>query len=120
SLVRWLEVQVVNFTCLQRWALYLRLLQQAVWPGGKLRTQPRPLRTPEQKEAARAQALHSLMGVLPDLVQEMLGEEKCRLVWQVVLDSLQHPQINRHLLYCIWDVLLESVTSDRPSVDGAV
>ncbi|XP_073426151.1 sorting nexin-19 isoform X3 [Dendrobates tinctorius] len=116
---RWLEVQVVNFTCVQRWAIYLRLLQQAIWPGGKLRTQPRPVRTPEQKEAARRQALHSLMGVIPDLVQEILGVEKCQLVWQAVLDSLQHPQINRHLLYCIWDVLLESMTSDRPSVDDA-
>ncbi|XP_073513578.1 sorting nexin-19 isoform X2 [Phyllobates terribilis] len=92
---RWLEVQVVNFTCLQRWALYLRLIQQAIWPGGKLRTQPRPVRTAEQREAARRQALHSLMGVIPDPVQEILGVEKCRLVWQAVLDSLQNPQINR-------------------------
>ncbi|KAM4016494.1 sorting nexin-19 isoform 1-T1 [Anomaloglossus baeobatrachus] len=116
---RWLEVQVGNLTCLQRWALYLRLLQQAIWPGGKLRTQPRPARTLEQKDAARRQALLSLMGVIPDLVQELLGMEKCRLVWQAVLDSLQHPQINRHLLYCIWDLLLESVTSHRPALDDA-
>lgn len=112
---RWLEVQVVNFTCLQRWVLYLRLLQQAIWPGGALRTQPRPVRTPEQKEATRRKALQNLMGILPDLVQEILGVEKCQLVWQAVLDSLQHPQINRHLLYCIWDILLESVMSVRPS-----
>ncbi|KAG8568069.1 hypothetical protein GDO81_013880 [Engystomops pustulosus] len=112
---RWLEVQVVNFTCLQRWVLYLRLLQQAIWPGGSLRTQPRPVRTQEQKEAARRQALQSLMGILPDMVQEILGVEKCQLVWQAVLDSLQHPQINRHLLYCIWDIILESVTSVNPS-----
>ncbi|KAG9482138.1 hypothetical protein GDO78_011042 [Eleutherodactylus coqui] len=112
---RWLEVQVMNFTCSQRWVLYLRLLQQAIWPGGALRTQPRPVRTQEQKDAARRQALQSLMGILPDLLQEILGVEKCQFVWQAVLDSLQHPQINRHLLYCIWDILLESVTSVRPS-----
>ncbi|XP_044137665.1 sorting nexin-19 isoform X1 [Bufo gargarizans] len=112
---RWLEVQVVNFTCVQRWVLYLRLLQQAIWPGGALRTQPRPVRTQEQKEAARRQALQSLIDILPDLAQEILGVEKCQLVWQAVLDSLQHPQINRHLLYCIWDIVLESVTSVHPS-----
>ncbi|XP_056398531.1 sorting nexin-19 [Hyla sarda] len=112
---RWLEVQVVNFTCLQRWVLYLRLLQQAIWPGGSLRTQPRPVRTQEQKNMARQQALQSLMGVLPDLAQELLGVEKCQRVWEAILDSLQHPQINRHLLYCIWDILLESVTAVRPS-----
>ncbi|CAH2320477.1 sorting nexin-19 isoform X1 [Pelobates cultripes] len=112
---RWLDVQVANVTCMQRWALYLRLLQQAIWPGGSLRTHPRPVRTQEQKAAAHAQALQSLMGILPGLVQEMLGTQKCRQVWQSVLDSLQHPQINRHLLYCIWDILLESVTLDSPS-----
>ncbi|KAM3923291.1 sorting nexin-19 [Leptodactylus fuscus] len=112
---RWLEVQVVNFTCLQRWVLYFRLLQQAIWPGGVLRTQPRPARTQEQKDAAHRQALQSLMSILPDLAQEILGVEKCQLVWQSVLDSLQHPQINRHLLYCIWDILLETVIADRPS-----
>ncbi|KAM4704294.1 sorting nexin-19 [Rhinophrynus dorsalis] len=109
---RWLEVQVANLTCMQRWALYLRLLQQAIWPGGVLRTQPRPVRTQEQKDATREQALQSLMGILPDLVQEILGVQKCQHVWQSALDSLQHPQINRHLVYCIWDILLESLSFD--------
>ncbi|KAM4652063.1 sorting nexin-19 [Discoglossus pictus] len=91
---RWLEVQVNHLTSMQRWALYLRLLQQAIWPGGALRTQPRPIRTQEQKDAACAQALQSLMGILPDLAQEILGAQKCRQAWQSALDSLQHPQIN--------------------------
>ncbi|XP_077314019.1 sorting nexin-19 isoform X2 [Lithobates pipiens] len=108
---RWLEVQVDNVTCMQRWALYLRLLQQAIWPGGALRTQPRPPRTRAQREAAYNQALQSLKGIIPDLVQEMLGAQKCHQAWKSILDSLQHPPINRHLLYCIWDILLESLTA---------
>lgn len=108
---RWLEVQVDNVTCMQRWALYLRLLQQAIWPGGALRTQPRPPRTRVQREAAYNQALQSLKGIIPDLVQEMLGAQKCHQAWKSILDSLQHPPINRHLLYCIWDILLESLTA---------
>ncbi|KAG8434732.1 hypothetical protein GDO86_012907 [Hymenochirus boettgeri] len=112
---RWLEVQVANLTCTQRWILYLHLLQQAIWPGGALRTQPRPARTQEQKEAAREEALQSLMGILPDLIQEIFGVQKCQHMWQSVLDSLQHPQINRHLVYCLWDILLESLTFDFSS-----
>ncbi|KAM5132388.1 LOW QUALITY PROTEIN: sorting nexin-19 [Mantella aurantiaca] len=108
---RWLEVQVDNFTCMQRWALYLRLLQQAIWPGGALRTQPRPPRTQAQRGAAYDQALQSLIGIIPDLVQEMLGVQKCHQAWKSILDSLQHPPINRHLLYCIWDILLEGLTT---------
>ncbi|XP_051842619.1 sorting nexin-19 isoform X1 [Antechinus flavipes] len=104
---RWLEVQVANLTCPQRWVQYLRLLQESIWPGGTLPVLPKPLRTQEQKEATEEQALQSLMGVLPDLVVEILGASKCRLSWGLVLESLQQPLINRHLIYCLWDIILD-------------
>ncbi|XP_004379375.1 sorting nexin-19 isoform X2 [Trichechus manatus latirostris] len=104
---RWLEVQVANLTCPQHWVQYLRLLQESIWPGGLLPESPRPVRTQEQKVAAEKQALQSLMGVLPDIVVEILGVNKCRLSWGLVLESLQQPLINRHLIYCLWDIILE-------------
>ncbi|XP_047610250.1 sorting nexin-19 isoform X3 [Phacochoerus africanus] len=104
---RWLEVQVANLTCPQRWVQYLRLLQESIWPGGVLPKYPRPVRTQEQKVAAEEQALQSLMGVLPDIVVEILGVNKCQLSWSLVLESLQQPLINRHLIYCLWDLILE-------------
>ncbi|XP_029063243.1 sorting nexin-19 isoform X4 [Monodon monoceros] len=104
---RWLEVQVATLTCPQRWVQYLQLLQESIWPGGLLPEYPRPVRTQEQKAAAEKQALQSLMGVLPDIVVEILGANKCRLSWSLVLESLQQPLINRHLIYCLWDVILE-------------
>ncbi|XP_019569533.2 sorting nexin-19 [Rhinolophus sinicus] len=104
---RWLEVQVVNLTCPQRWVQYLRLLQESIWPGGALPKYPRLVRTKEQKLTAEKQALESLMGVLPDVLVEILGVNKCRLSWSLVLESLQQPLINRHLIYCLWDIILE-------------
>ncbi|GAB5577259.1 sorting nexin-19 isoform X1 [Prionailurus iriomotensis] len=104
---RWLEVQVANLTCPQRWVQYLRLLQESIWPGGVLPKYPRPVRTQEQKAAAEKQALQSLMGILPDIVVEILGVNKCQLSWSLVLESLQQPVINRHLIYCLWDIILE-------------
>uniref|UniRef100_A0A452TI04 Sorting nexin-19 n=1 Tax=Ursus maritimus TaxID=29073 RepID=A0A452TI04_URSMA len=104
---RWLEVQVANLTCPQRWLQYLRLLQESIWPGGVLPKCPRPVRTQEQKVAAERQALQSLMGILPDIVVEILGVNRCRLSWSLVLESLQQPLINRHLIYCLWDIILE-------------
>ncbi|XP_008056074.1 sorting nexin-19 isoform X1 [Carlito syrichta] len=104
---RWLEVQVANLTSPQRWVQYLRLLQESIWPGGILPKFPRPVRTQEQKVAAEKQALQSLMGVLPDFVIEILGVNKCRLSWGLVLESLQQPLINRHLVYCLGDIILE-------------
>lgn len=62
---RWLEVQVDNLTCTQRWVQYLRLLQESIWPGGVLPGVPKPLRTEEQKAEAEKQALQVLMGILP-------------------------------------------------------
>lgn len=62
---RWLEVQVANLTCPQRWVQYLRLLRESIWPGGVLPKFPRPGRTQAQKEATEKQALQSLMSILP-------------------------------------------------------
>ncbi|XP_075630955.1 sorting nexin-19 isoform X3 [Balearica regulorum gibbericeps] len=92
---RWLEVQVVNLTCTQRWVQYLQLLQESIWPGGVLPAVPKPARTEEQKKAAAEQALQSLMGILPNVIQEILGTSKCRMSWSLVLESLGQPVINR-------------------------
>ncbi|XP_076780679.1 sorting nexin-19 [Arvicanthis niloticus] len=104
---RWLEVQVANLTCPQRWAQYLRLLRESIWPGGVLPKFPRPGRTQAQKAATEKQALQSLMGLLPDFLVEILGVNKCQLSWSLVLESFQQSLINRHLIYCLGDIILE-------------
>ncbi|NWI26367.1 SNX19 protein, partial [Sula dactylatra] len=104
---RWLEVQVVNLTCTQRWVQYLQLLQESIWPGGVLPAVPKRARTEEQKKAAAEQALQSLMEILPNVIQEILGTSKCQMSWKLVLESLGQPVINRHLVFCLLDILLE-------------
>ncbi|NXY05726.1 SNX19 protein, partial [Pteruthius melanotis] len=93
---RWLEVQMVTLTCTQRWVQYLQLLQESIWPGGVLPAVPKPPRTEEQKKATAEQALQSLMGILPHVIQEILGTSKCRMSWNLVLESLSQPVINRY------------------------
>ncbi|XP_015193251.2 sorting nexin-19 [Lepisosteus oculatus] len=110
---RWLDVHFTNFTCTQYWVIYLRLLQEAIWPGGCLPVRPRPVRTAEQKEEAKKESLQCLMSLLPD----MLGSEKYKLSWKVVLESLQDPYINRHLVYCVWDLLLEFLVPEASDQD---
>ncbi|XP_041336483.1 sorting nexin-19 isoform X2 [Pyrgilauda ruficollis] len=106
-LQRWLEVQMVTLTCTQRWVQYLQLLQESIWPGGVLPAVPKPPRTEEQKKATAEQALQSLMGILPNVIQEILGTSKCQMSWNLVLESLSQPVINRHLVFCLLDILLE-------------
>ncbi|XP_064840712.1 sorting nexin-19-like [Oncorhynchus masou masou] len=44
---------------------------------------------------------------LTDLLSEVLGSDKYKLSQQTALESLQNPYINRHLVYCIWDLFLK-------------
>ncbi|XP_053729273.1 sorting nexin-19 [Synchiropus splendidus] len=114
---RWLDVSVANLTCAGYWVTYLQVIQEAVWPGGVLPTLPPVERSLEHKERTKQQALHVLMGLLPDLISDLLGSEKYKISWQIVLDSLQDPFINKHLLHCIFDLLLESLIPELPEQD---
>lgn len=114
---RWLDVSVANLTCTRYWVTYLQVIQEAVWPGGMLPTTPQHERSQQQKDVTKEEALHCLMRLLPDLVSEMLGSVKYKLSWQTALESLQDPYINRHLLYCIFDLLLEFLVPEIPEED---
>lgn len=106
---------MLTLTCTQRWVQYLQLLQESIWPGGVLPAVPKPPRTEEQKKATAEQALQSLMGILPNVIQEILGTSKCQMSWNLVLESLSQPVINRHLVFCLLDILLEFLVLKGPS-----
>uniref|UniRef100_A0A2D4NJN0 Sorting nexin C-terminal domain-containing protein n=1 Tax=Micrurus surinamensis TaxID=129470 RepID=A0A2D4NJN0_MICSU len=110
----WVEVQVDNLTCTQYWVKYLRLLQESIWPGGVLPGIPKPLRTEEQKAETKEQALKILMAILPDSLQEFLDINKCQQSWSLVLESMQHPNINRHVIYSLMDILMEFLIPNSP------
>ncbi|XP_049448718.1 sorting nexin-19a [Epinephelus fuscoguttatus] len=104
---RWLDVGVAHLTSAPCWVIYLQVLQEAVWPGGTLPAQPRPERSAAEREETKEQCLDCLMQLLPELITDMLGSEKYRLSLETMLESLQDHQINKHLIYCICDLLLE-------------
>ncbi|XP_035522001.1 sorting nexin-19a [Morone saxatilis] len=104
---RWLDVGVAHLTSAPCWVIYLQVLQEAVWPGGTLPAQPRPERSAAEREETKEQCLDCLMQLLPELITDMLGSEKYRLSLETMLESLQDHQINKHLIYCMCDLLLE-------------
>eukprot|EP00066_Takifugu_rubripes_P027134 XP_011616400.1 PREDICTED: LOW QUALITY PROTEIN: sorting nexin-19 [Takifugu rubripes] len=104
---RWLDVGVANLTCTRYWVVYLQVIQEALWPGGTLPAEPPAERSRQQKDATRQEALRSLMRLLPDAVSDMVDPHKYQRSWRSALDSLQDPDINRHLVFCILDLLLE-------------
>ncbi|XP_047450339.1 sorting nexin-19 [Mugil cephalus] len=114
---RWLDVGVANLTCTRYWVVYLQVIQEAVWPGGTLPTAPAFDRSQQQKDNTKQQALRCLMRLLPELVSDLLGSDKYKLSWQTILDSFQDPYINRHLVYSIFDLLLEFLVPEIPNED---
>ncbi|KAM8898106.1 sorting nexin-19a isoform 4-T8 [Spinachia spinachia] len=104
---RWLDLGVAHLTSAPCWVIYLQVLQEAVWPGGTLPAQPRPERNAAEREETKEQCLDCLMQLLPELIADMLGSEKYRLSLETMLESLQDHQINKHLIYCICDLLLD-------------
>ncbi|XP_030648796.1 sorting nexin-19a [Chanos chanos] len=104
---RWLDLGIAHLTSAPCWVLYLQVLQEAVWPGGELPAEPQPERSSGQQEETKQQCLQCLMSLLPEFIPDMLSPDKYRLSWELVLESLQNPDINRHLVYCIFDLLLE-------------
>ncbi|KAM9317973.1 LOW QUALITY PROTEIN: sorting nexin-19 [Pholidichthys leucotaenia] len=111
---RWLDVGIANLTCTRYWVVYLQVIQEAVWPGGSLSTAPYLECSQQQKDRTKQQALQCLMKLVPELVSDMLDSDKYKLCWQTVLDSFQDPYINRHLVYCIFDLLLEFLVPEIP------
>ncbi|XP_041864961.1 sorting nexin-19a isoform X2 [Melanotaenia boesemani] len=104
---RWLDVGVAHLTSAPCWVIYLQVLQEAVWPGGTLPSQPQPERSAAERQETKEQCLDCLMQLLPELITDMLGSEKYRLSLETMLESFQDHQINKHLIFCICDLLLE-------------
>ncbi|KAG7269697.1 LOW QUALITY PROTEIN: hypothetical protein CRUP_021436 [Coryphaenoides rupestris] len=104
---RWLDVGVARLTSAPCWVLYLQVLQEAVWPGGVLPAQPRPERSAAQRLHTKQQCLERLVQLLPEIITDMLGNDKYRLSLETILESLQDHQINKHLVYSICDLLVE-------------
>nr|XP_057942195.1 sorting nexin-19a isoform X2 [Doryrhamphus excisus] len=104
---RWLDVGVAHLTSAPCWVIYLQVLQEAVWPGGTLPAQPQPERSAAEREETKERCLECLMQLLPEVITDILGSEKYRLSLETMLESLQDHHINKHLLYCLCELLLD-------------
>ncbi|XP_078665523.1 uncharacterized protein LOC144907952 isoform X2 [Branchiostoma floridae x Branchiostoma belcheri] len=113
---QWLHSQVTLLTNQDQCVQYLSLLREAVWPCGALPDEPEPIRTEEEKEESKGQALEAMVNFLPGLFPVLLGQLQYRAAMQGALEAFQNPRINRHVAYCLLDLLVESVV---PEVDTA-
>uniref|UniRef100_H3DA50 Sorting nexin 19 n=1 Tax=Tetraodon nigroviridis TaxID=99883 RepID=H3DA50_TETNG len=114
---RWLDVSVANLTSTRSWVVYLQGVQEAVWPGGQLPAEAPPRRSRRQKDDTRREALRSLMSLLPGVLVAAVDPDKYRRSWRTFLDSLQNGHINKHLVFCLLDLLLELLVPEVSDQD---
>lgn len=65
SIGRHVQSEIDDITSDDRWALYLDKLNEAIWPGGKLREDSEKPKTEIEKERTRKKAAQALMDAFP-------------------------------------------------------
>ncbi|KAL8574955.1 hypothetical protein ACOMHN_052120 [Nucella lapillus] len=109
TLDRWVKETVSSLTTEERCLYYIRLLRETVWPGGKLFSSQTDEKTEEEKIATRTVAKRLLVDFFPGSLTMLLGAGSLDAGVEVMLESMQYSQLNKHFLYTTIDMLLESL-----------
>ncbi|XP_022104543.1 sorting nexin-19-like [Acanthaster planci] len=115
----WIERQV-NLLLSDQWcAFYMAELREALWPGGKLLSanEGTGTRTEAEKAATMKEVLTMLVDAMPDLFYTVVDKQDWQDGLQLLLDSLGDPQLNRHLLFTILDLMMDALISEIKDED---
>jgi hypothetical protein len=100
-----------------RWTRYIGMLKESLWPGGQLRSGDGCPQTDQQKAAKKQEALRLLKNFLPDVLRWAAGSRVYDDVMEELLEMVQDPWINRHLIYTLLDLIIESVIEHSANED---
>ncbi|XP_033631880.1 sorting nexin-25-like isoform X1 [Asterias rubens] len=87
---------------------YIRMLQDSIWPKGKL-APAQPVPSPEQRDKTKKKAKEKFLQYLPDFLQSVLGKTNSRFGAIKVFDAFQDIRTNKHLVYTIIEQALLEV-----------
>lgn len=82
---------------------YIDFLREAVWPDGKLRRTPRPVRTPSERARTRTDAKLVLAALLPEVAGSVVGKSNAQAAARKIFATLNNPILTRHLIFTIFD-----------------
>ena len=74
-----------------------------MWPDGKLKPPPKE-RTAKERENSRLEAKARLIINIPNDFKRIVGGHNCRQGALRVFEMLQHPLLNKRLLYAVLEV----------------
>ncbi|KAF9015695.1 PhoX domain-containing protein [Cyathus striatus] len=86
----------------------LRMLQDSLWPGGKLKTNS-TVRTMEDKIRTRDEANRKLSFLIPDLASNMIGRSNARRGARRIFAVLQNRRLNQHIVYTVIDEVFSAI-----------
>ncbi|CAG2166197.1 unnamed protein product, partial [Oppiella nova] len=77
---------------------YLSSLRDSLWPNGKL-SEPWPHSSPEERQRIQVLAKQHLMNCIPEVFNNLLGQQTVKKGIAKVFDGLQNQMLNKQLFY---------------------
>ncbi|XP_036314405.1 sorting nexin-25 isoform X3 [Pipistrellus kuhlii] len=84
---------------------YITVFRDAFWPNGKL-APPTKIRSKEQSQETKQRAQQKLLENIPDMLQNLVGQQNARHGIIKIFNALQETRANKHLLYVLMELLL--------------
>eukprot|EP00118_Oscarella_pearsei_P015128 m.134307 g.134307 ORF g.134307 m.134307 type:complete len:917 (+) comp38138_c0_seq2:45-2795(+) len=99
-------------TSAEQIAEYVRELRDSNWPDGLWRTDV-PERSEAVKNRTRVAAKAKMIGSFPDELKRFIGSDVTREGTVRVFNMFQHPQLNKRLIYVLFEDLLTTLFPDN-------
>lgn len=84
---------------------YINVFRDAFWPNGKL-APSKGSRTETQYQETKHKAQQKLLENIPDVLQNLVGQQNARHGIIKIFNALQENRANKHLLYVLMELLL--------------
>lgn len=84
---------------------YISVFRDAFWPNGKL-APPTTVRSEQQSQQTKQRAQQKLLENIPDMLQNLVGQQNARHGIIKIFNALQETRANKHLLYVLMELLL--------------
>jgi len=84
---------------------YIHLFRDSMWPQGKMYSPVAP-RSDEEKLQTRYRAKDQLLNSIPDILNNLLGQQNAKKGARKVFESLQDARLNKQIVYELLEMLI--------------
>ncbi|XP_078483524.1 sorting nexin-19 [Ciona intestinalis] len=111
---QYMEMKIQQLLQKDKWMHYLKTFQNSLWPSGVWgETDAKESKDPKENYE-KAQLV--LEDTFPDVLRLLVGDTEYKQGVSSLLESFQHPVINRHLIYHLLDSSLQLLFPDFQNI----